>query len=58
MKALRAMPATQEEDDAAVLARIRVLLRGARTRDAEKGFSNSTLGDEEAFEDFINQRAQ
>ena len=52
------MPAAQEEDDAAVLARIRVLLRGARTRDAEKGFSNSTLGDEEAFEDFLNQSSR
>ncbi len=49
------MPATRQEDDAAVLARIRVLLRRARYRDAEKGFPDSTLGDEEAFADFINQ---
>ena len=50
--------AAQEEDDDAILARIRVLLRGARTRDAEKGFLDSTLGDEEAFEDFLNQSSR
>ena len=38
------MPAAQEEDDAAVLARIRVLLRGAKIRDEEKGFPDFTLG--------------
>jgi hypothetical protein len=58
MEALRAMPATQEEDVVAVLARIRVLLRGARKRDAEKGFENFTLDEEEAFEDFINQSSR
>jgi hypothetical protein len=58
MEALRAMPTAQEEDEAAVIARIRVLLRGARTRDAEKGFSNSTIGDEQAIEDFTNQSSR
>ena len=52
------MPATRQEDDAAVLARIRVILRLARHRDAEKGFPDSTLGDEEAFEDFLNQSSR
>jgi hypothetical protein len=58
MEALRAMPAAQEEDDAAVLARIRVLLRGAKIRDEEKGFPDFTLGEGEAFEDFINQSSR
>ena len=55
MEALQAMPAAQEEDDAAVLARIRVLLRGAKIRDEEKGFKNFTLDEEEAFADLKNQ---
>ncbi len=39
MEALRAMPsAAQEEDDEAVIARIRVLLKLAENRNKEKGF--------------------
>ncbi len=54
---LRAMPsAAQEEDDEeAIIARIRVLLRGAKKSDEEKGFPDFTLGEGEAFADLKNQ---
>ena len=58
--ALRTMPsAAQEEpeveDDEAVIARIRVLLKAAEARDKQKGFPGCTLGERRAFADLKNQ---
>ena len=47
--------AAQEEDDDAILARIRVLLRNAQKRDEEKGFHGATIGEGEAFTDLEDQ---
>jgi hypothetical protein len=43
------------EDDEAVIARIRVLLKAAKARDKQKGFPGCTLGDRKAFDALKHQ---